>query len=86
MQGKGEEEEEDSWPSLRGDKCAIRSTTLVHLQEEGEGEEEEDAAPAREALRTEANGAIKKTALRGETEAARAAELERCALCLLVIR
>lgn len=49
-------------------------------QEEGEGEEEAEAAPAREALRAEANGAIKKTALRGETEAARAAELERCAL------
>lgn len=50
------------------------------MQEEGEGEDEEAAAaPAREALRAEANGAIKKTALRGETEAARAADMERCA-------
>ena len=53
---------------------------MVHAQEEGEGEEEAEAAPAREALRAEANGAIKKTALRGETEAARAADMERCAL------
>ena len=55
----------------------------MHEQEEGEGEELAEAAPAREALRAEANGAIKKTALRGETEAARAADMERCALAPL---
>ena len=58
----------------------------MRAQEEGEGEEEEEAAPAREALRQEANGAIKKTALRGETEAARAIDLERCVPCLLPAR
>ncbi len=46
-------------------------------QEEGEGEEEEPATPARGALKYDANGAVKKAALRSENEAQRAADLDR---------
>jgi len=46
-------------------------------QEEGEGEEEEPATPAHEALKYDANGAVKKAALRSENEAQRAADLDR---------
>ncbi len=50
---------------------------MFATQDEAEGEEEEDAAPAREALKYEENGAVKKAALRSENEAARNADIER---------
>ncbi len=57
-----------------------RRRARARAQEEGEGEEEEPATPAREALKYDANGAVKKAALRSENEAQRAADLDRRAL------
>lgn len=50
---------------------------MFATQDEAEGEEEEEAAPAREVLKYEGNGAVKKAALRSENEAARNADIER---------
>lgn len=62
-------------------KCSQywQSTRVFATQDEAEGEEEEEAAPAREALKYEENGAVKKAALRSENEAARNADIERSA-------
>ena len=78
MQWTDEALERSDTPQTQS-KCSQywQSTRVFATQDEAEGEEEEEAAPAREALKYEENGAVKKAALRSENETARNADIER---------